>query len=51
MKRFFRRADVIELHPENPDYPVQRYGLAEVLVQGRVVGVVRGMHPSFSRVG
>lgn len=51
VKRFFRRADAIELRPENPDYPVQHYGLAEVLVQGRVVGVVRGLHPSFSRVG
>ncbi len=51
VKRFFRRADAIELRPENPDYPVQHYGLAEVLVQGRVVGVVRGMHPSFSRAG
>jgi repressor LexA len=51
VKRFFRRADTIELRPENPDYPVQHYGLAEVLVQGRVVGVVRGMHPIFSRAG
>lgn len=51
VKRFYRRADGVELHPENHDYPVLRYGFAEVLVQGKVVGVVRADHPSFSRTG
>lgn len=48
VKRFFLRPDCIELHPENSDYPVMRYGFSEVLVQGKVVGIVRGQHPSFS---
>lgn len=51
VKRFFLRADGIELHPENADYPVLRYGFSDVLVQGKVVGVVRGAHPSFSQIG
>jgi len=42
VKRFFRRAKHIELRPENPDYPVMRYGFDEVLVQGKVVGLQRG---------
>jgi repressor LexA len=41
VKRFFRRAGHIELRPDNPAYPAMRYGFGEVLVQGKVVGVVR----------
>lgn len=41
VKRFFLHADHIELRPENPDFPVMRYPFGEVLVQGKVVGVVR----------
>jgi repressor LexA len=41
VKRFFRRHDHVELRPENPVYPVMRYGFGEVLVQGKVVGIVR----------
>jgi len=41
VKRFFLRPGHIELRPENPAHPVQRYGFGEVLVQGRVVGLVR----------
>jgi repressor LexA len=42
VKRFYRRAKHIELRPENPDYPIMRYGFDEVLVQGKVVGIQRG---------
>jgi repressor LexA len=42
VKRFFLRPKHIELRPENPDYPVMRYGFDEVLVQGKVVGIQRG---------
>jgi len=42
VKRFFRRDDHVELRPENPDFSVMRYPFGAVLVQGRVVGVVRG---------
>jgi repressor LexA len=42
VKRFFRRPDHIELRPENPDYPVMRYGFNEILIQGKVIGVHRG---------
>jgi repressor LexA len=42
VKRFFLDARHIELRPENPDYPVMRYGFDEVLIQGKVVGIHRG---------
>jgi repressor LexA len=41
VKRFFLRADHIELRPENPSYAPRRYGFGEVLVQGKVVGLLR----------
>lgn len=42
VKRFFRRRDHIELRPENGAYLPMHYGFNQVLVQGQVVGVVRG---------
>jgi repressor LexA len=42
VKRFFLKGGRIELHPENPDFDVQRYELGQVLIQGRVMGIVRG---------
>jgi repressor LexA len=42
VKRFFLHADKIELRPENPDYASRTYGFDEVLIQGRVIGIVRG---------
>jgi len=49
VKRFILQPDCIELHPENESYPVMRYGFSEVLVQGKVIGVIRAAHPSFSQ--
>lgn len=48
VKRFFLKPDGIELHPENDAYSIMRYGFNELLVQGKVVGVIRGAHPVFS---
>ena len=42
VKRFFYRGDHIELRPENDRHPVQTYGLGEVLIQGKVIGIQRG---------
>ena len=42
IKRFFARPDHILLRSENPDFPPQRYGFDQVLVQGRVIGIQRG---------
>lgn len=42
VKRFFYRGDHIELVPENSTYPSMRYGLGDVLIQGRVIGIHRG---------
>ena len=42
VKRFFRGRDHIELRPENPAYPPQRYRFDDILIQGKVVGVHRG---------
>jgi repressor LexA len=41
VKRFFLHADHIELRPENTAYPVMCYQFSELLVQGKVVGVIR----------
>ena len=48
VKRFYLRPDGIELHPENEKFPVMRYRFNELLVQGKVIGVIRGEHPGFS---
>lgn len=42
VKRFYYRGDRIELKPENDKYPILTYGLGEVLIQGKVVGIQRG---------
>ncbi|MCP3892814.1 MAG: repressor LexA, partial [Desulfobulbaceae bacterium] len=42
IKRFFLHKNYIELKPENPDFSVQRYEFNEVLIQGKLVGIVRG---------
>jgi repressor LexA len=42
VKRFFLRGDHVELRPENPRFALLRCRLGEVLVQGKVVGVLRG---------
>ena len=41
VKRFFLHADHVELQPENEAYSAMRYGFGEVLVQGKVIGVIR----------
>ncbi len=47
VKRFFLYADHIELRPENSEYPVMCYPFSEVLVQGKVTGVIRGKNNRF----
>lgn len=42
VKRFFLHPDIIELRPENPDFKSQEYEFDEVLIQGKVIGIVRG---------
>jgi len=42
VKRFFVRDDHIVLEPENPAYEPMRYDFAEILVQGKVIGIQRG---------
>lgn len=42
VKRFFYLGDRIELRPENDRYPIMTYGLGEVLIQGKVIGIQRG---------
>ncbi len=47
VKRFFLYADHVELQPANDDYPVTCYPFGDILVQGKVVGVIRGRHAEF----
>lgn len=42
VKRFFLHGDHVELRPENAKYAPQKYDFDQVLVQGRVVGIIRG---------
>lgn len=41
VKRFFLHANYVEMRPENDAYPVMHYQFGELLVQGKVVGVIR----------
>ena len=41
VKRFFLGADYIELRPENKKFKPIRYPFSDLLVQGKVVGVLR----------
>ena len=50
VKRFFLYADHIELRPANDDYQVMCYPFSELLIQGKVVGVIRGRHAEFDGV-
>ena len=47
VKRFFLYSDHVELQPENPEFPVVCYPFSEILVQGKVMGVVRGRNSEF----
>ncbi len=41
VKRFFLHSHSIELRPENPDFTPQVYEFDEVLIQGKVIGIIR----------
>jgi repressor LexA len=51
VKRFFLHSDHIELRPENDAFPVMRYPFNALLVQGKVIGIIRGRSPEFSAAG
>jgi repressor LexA len=50
VKRFFLHPDHIELHPANREYDVICYPFSDLLVQGKVVGVIRGRNAEFDGV-
>ncbi len=50
VKRFFLHADHIEMRPENDAFPVMRYPFGELLVQGKVIGVIRNRIDDFDWV-
>ena len=41
VKRFFLHADHIELRPENPAFKPQTYGFDDIMIQGKVIGIIR----------
>ncbi|MCK5836000.1 MAG: transcriptional repressor LexA [Desulfobacula sp.] len=41
VKRFFLHSESIELRPENPDFKPQIYEFDDVLIQGKVIGIIR----------
>lgn len=42
VKRFFLYKDFIELRPENPGFKSMIYAFDEILIQGKVIGIIRG---------
>ena len=48
VKRFFLYSDHIELRPANEAFAVMCYPFSDVLIQGKVVGVIRGNHAEFA---
>lgn len=41
VKRFFLHKNHVELRPENPDFDIQYYDFENILIQGKVIGIVR----------
>ncbi|NDY71947.1 repressor LexA [Desulfobacter hydrogenophilus] len=41
VKRFFLHADHIELRPENSAFSPQTYGFDDIMIQGKVIGIIR----------
>ena len=42
VKRFFLHPGFIELRPENPEFKPRTYDFDDILIQGKVIGIVRG---------
>lgn len=42
IKRFFLHPDFIELRPENQDFKSRQYEFDDILIQGKVIGIIRG---------
>lgn len=47
VKRFFLYPDHIELRPANENFATMCYPFSDLLVQGKVIGVIRGNHSEF----
>ncbi|HEY9735379.1 MAG TPA: transcriptional repressor LexA [Trichocoleus sp.] len=45
LKSFYRRGDLVQLKPANPDYPIMEFPAEAVEVQGRLIAVWRGIDP------
>lgn len=45
LKSFYRRGNLVQLKPANPDYPVMEFPADAVEVQGRLIAVWRGLDP------
>lgn len=41
VKRFYNRGEEVELRPENKNYNPVRYSFNNILIQGKVIGVIR----------
>lgn len=41
VKRFFLHRDHIELRPENPEFEPGTYAFDDIMIQGRIIGIVR----------
>ncbi len=50
VKRFFLHPNHVEMHPENDAFPVMRYQFGELLVQGKVIGMIRDRIEQFGQM-
>ena len=41
VKRFFLHPNHIELRPENPEFHPQKYEFEDILIQGKLIGIIR----------
>lgn len=48
LKSFYRKGDLVQLKPANPEYPVMEFDAEQVELQGRLIAVWRGIDPDLT---
>lgn len=48
LKSFYRRGNLVQLKPANPEYPVMEFDAEQVELQGRLIAVWRGIDPDLT---
>ena len=48
LKSFYRKGNLVQLKPANPDYPIMEFDAEQVDLQGRLIAVWRGIDPDLA---